>query len=79
MANSSIPKHTLTFRGKKTSVSLEDEFWDALKEIARKRGKPISHVAAAAIAQQRERPINCSSALRLFVLDYYQGPASDAE
>jgi predicted DNA-binding ribbon-helix-helix protein len=27
MPNSSIPQRTLTFRGKKTSVSLEDEFW----------------------------------------------------
>jgi len=60
-------------------VSLEGEFWNALKEIARKRGKPISHVAAAAIAQQRERAINFSSALRLFVLDYYQRPASGNE
>jgi predicted DNA-binding ribbon-helix-helix protein len=53
MPNSSIPKRTLTFTGKKTSVSLEDKFWNALKEIAEKRGKPVSHVAAAAIDEQR--------------------------
>jgi predicted DNA-binding ribbon-helix-helix protein len=58
-------------------VSLEDEFWNALKEIAEKRGKPVSHVAAAAIDEQRGHAINLSSALRLFVLDYYQRPASD--
>jgi predicted DNA-binding ribbon-helix-helix protein len=40
MPNSSLPKRTLTFKGKKTSVSLEDEFWNALKEIAKIAGSP---------------------------------------
>jgi predicted DNA-binding ribbon-helix-helix protein len=70
MPKSSIPKRTIFFNGKKTSVSLEDEFWNALKEIAEKRGKHLSDLAAA-IDEQRERP-NLSSALRLFVLDYYK-------
>jgi predicted DNA-binding ribbon-helix-helix protein len=77
MPKSSIAKRSLTFSGKKTSVSLEDEFWNALKAIADKRRVHISHLVAA-IDGQREHA-NLSSAIRLFVLDYYQGPASDAE
>jgi predicted DNA-binding ribbon-helix-helix protein len=50
---------------------------DALKEIAKKRGKPVSHVAVAAIDEQRKHAINLSSALRLFVFDYYQRLASE--
>jgi predicted DNA-binding ribbon-helix-helix protein len=76
MPNSSMPKRTIFFNGRKTSVSLEDEFWNALKEIAEKHGKPVSHVAAVAIDAQGEHA-NFSSAIRLFVLDYYQRPASN--
>jgi hypothetical protein len=56
----------------KTSVSLEDEFWNALKEIAGKRAIHISELVAGVVEQRGHG--NLSSALRLFVLDYYQGP-----
>jgi predicted DNA-binding ribbon-helix-helix protein len=65
-----IRKRTIFLNGKKTTVSLEDDFWNALKEIAGKRGVSSSHLVAA-IDGQREHA-NLSSAVRLFVLDYYQ-------
>jgi predicted DNA-binding ribbon-helix-helix protein len=74
---SSVAKRSVVFYGHKTSVSLEDEFWNALKEIAGKRAIHLSDLVAG-IDEQRGHG-NLSSALRLFVLDYYQGPASDAE
>jgi predicted DNA-binding ribbon-helix-helix protein len=73
MRKSSIAKRSIVFKDKKTSVSLEDEFWNALKEIAGKRAVHISDLVAA-IDEQRGHA-NLSSALRLFVLDYYQRPA----
>jgi predicted DNA-binding ribbon-helix-helix protein len=76
MPKSSNAKRSIVFKGKKTSLSLEDEFWNALKEIADKRGVHISHLVAA-IDGQREHA-NLSSAIRLFVLDYYR-QAPDAE
>ena len=63
--------------GAKTSVSLEDEFWNALKEIAGKRAIHLSDLVAEVDEQRGDG--NLSSALRLFVLDYYQRPASNAE
>lgn len=70
MPNSSMPKRTIFFNGRKTTVSLEDDFWDALKEIAGQQGVRLSHLLAA-IDGQREHA-NLSSAVRLFVLDYYR-------
>ena len=58
-------KHSLVIAGHATSVSLEQEFWDVLKEIADKRGIAL----AALIAEIDEtRTDNLSSALRLHVL-----------
>ncbi len=38
-------KRSLTLRGHRTSVSLEDEFWDAFRDIAEERGKGINALA----------------------------------
>jgi predicted DNA-binding ribbon-helix-helix protein len=73
MPGSPIAKRSLVFNGKKTSVSLEDEFWNALKEIADKRRVTLSDLVTA-IDRQREGA-NLSCAIRLFVLDYYRNQA----
>ena len=39
-------KRSLTLRGHRTSVSLEDEFWRAFREIADLQGKGINELAA---------------------------------
>jgi predicted DNA-binding ribbon-helix-helix protein len=54
----------------KTSVSLEEEFWNSLKEIASERGTtPAALVAAIDGTRQHA---NLSSAIRLFVLGFYR-------
>jgi predicted DNA-binding ribbon-helix-helix protein len=55
MPKSSIAKRSIVFNGKKTSVSLEDEFWNALKEIADKRGKHISHLERIPVMFEHSR------------------------
>ena len=52
-----------------TSVSLEDPFWQALREIARQRG--ITTAALNSIASKRVEG-NLSSALRVFVLEHFR-------
>ena len=59
-------KRSLTLRGHRTSVSLEDEFWVAFCEIATKNGQPINQLAAQ-IDEARD-DIGLASAIRLFVL-----------
>ena len=59
--------------GHKTSLSLEDAFWDAFKEIVEAQGTTISHLTAAVDSQRHEgHQTNLSSAIRLFVLEHYR-------
>jgi predicted DNA-binding ribbon-helix-helix protein len=68
---SAIIKRSIVIIGHKTSVSLEDEFWNALKEIARNQRRTLSDIVGGLDAQRRQR--NLSSAIRLFVLDQFRG------
>ncbi|HEY5444686.1 MAG TPA: ribbon-helix-helix domain-containing protein [Pyrinomonadaceae bacterium] len=63
---SSVIRHSVVFNGHKTSVSLEDEFWNSLKEIAHAHGVTTSKLIAE-IDNARQHD-NLSSAVRLFVL-----------
>jgi predicted DNA-binding ribbon-helix-helix protein len=65
-----VLKRSIVIAGHKTSVSLEGEFWDSLKEIAVERGITIKELVAA-IDADREHG-NLSSAIRLFVLGAYR-------
>jgi predicted DNA-binding ribbon-helix-helix protein len=59
--------------GKKTSLSLEDAFWNALKEIAAAQGTSVRHLIATIDSERRKgHRTNLSSAVRLFVLDCYR-------
>jgi len=66
---SPVTKRSVTFAGRKTSISLEDAFWRALNEIASthrlKRTELLASIDSA-------RTGNLSSAIRLFVLNYYR-------
>jgi predicted DNA-binding ribbon-helix-helix protein len=69
---SAIVKRSVVIAGHKTSVSLEDPFWKALKEIAvRQRVRLCDLVASVDVQRQHA---NLSSAIRLFVLDQLRGP-----
>lgn len=64
-------KHSLTLRGHRTSVSLEDEFWAAFRTIAEDQSIPIN-VLAARIDEERGTTAGLATSIRLFVLAYYQ-------
>jgi predicted DNA-binding ribbon-helix-helix protein len=67
---SSVIKRSIVIDGHKTSVSLEDAFWDDLKEIAHTQQATLSALVAK-IDQTRQHG-NLSSAIRLFVLEYFR-------
>lgn len=67
-------KRSLTLAGHRTSVSLEDDFWRAFRHISDETGKPIN-VLAAEIDASRE-DIGLASAIRVYVLRWYQGQSS---
>ncbi|HVT55291.1 MAG TPA: ribbon-helix-helix domain-containing protein [Xanthobacteraceae bacterium] len=69
---SPVVKRSIVIAGHKTSVSLEDAFWDALKEIASTRDVTLSEVVANIDALRNQG--NLSSAIRLYVLDHFRAP-----
>ena len=72
---SPIVKRSIVIAGHKTSVSLEDAFWEGLKEIAVERHMSLSDLVAA-IDSERQHG-NLSSAIRLFVLDFHRAQRSE--
>jgi predicted DNA-binding ribbon-helix-helix protein len=74
---SPVVKRSIVLAGHKTSVSLEDEFWRGLKEIAGKRLVTLSTLVDTIDAQRQQG--NLSSALRLFVLEFYRSQIPEVE
>ena len=69
--NSRPVKRSLTLRGHRTSVSLEEPFWTAFRAIAQEKERPINDLAAE-IDAARGTDCGLASAIRLFVLDHYR-------
>ena len=63
-------KHSVVIAGHKTSISLEDPFFNSLKEIASERGMTLQELVGE-IDANREHD-NLSSAIRLFVIGVYR-------
>ena len=70
---SPVIKRSIVIAGHKTSVSLEDAFWVGLKEVAAGRDVTLSDLVASIDSGRGDG--NLSSAIRLFVLDYYREAA----
>ena len=71
---SPVVKRSIVLAGHKTSVSLEDAFWEGLKAIAKARRLTLRDLLNG-VDTQREQG-NLSSAIRLFVLNHYQAQAA---
>lgn len=59
-----MKKRSVTIHGHRTSISLEDPFWDSLNDIAAKRGQSLASLISEI---DKNRDGGLSSALRLFV------------
>ncbi|MBT3140370.1 aryl-sulfate sulfotransferase [Phaeobacter gallaeciensis] len=64
-------KRSLTLKGHRTSVSLEDEFWNAFRDISKKKKIPIN-VLASEIDVNRDPRTGLASAIRVYVLNWYR-------
>lgn len=60
-------KHSVTLKGHRTSISLENEFWRALREIADAKSLPVNALVAD-IDVDRGNSIGLASAIRVYVL-----------
>ena len=72
---SSVIKHSIVIAGHKTSVSLEDCFWNGLKEIARDRDSSLSNLVSS--VETERAGANLSSTLRVFVFQHFRGGQSN--
>jgi predicted DNA-binding ribbon-helix-helix protein len=66
----SIFKHSVVVRGHRTGISLENEFWEGLVEIAK-----FEKTSAARLIGEVDRvrsTVNLSSAIRVFVFSYFR-------
>jgi len=66
-----LKKYSVTIRGHRTSLTLEPEFWDGLKDIATRRKQSMAALITA-VDNKRGEDENLSSALRLRVLNDLQ-------
>lgn len=62
-------KHSVSIRGHRTSITLENAFMDALRQMAGERGIAVAALIAD-IDGAQETPGNLSSAIRVAVLDW---------
>jgi len=78
---SPVVKRSIVIAGHKTSVSLEEAFWNGMKEISSRRNMTLSELVGEIDSNRKQG--NLSSAIRLFVLDYFRNrsaaPAADNE
>ena len=65
-----VPKRSIEIDGRKTSISLEDAFWQCLQKIAEERKVTPSRLVSGIEAHRRTG--NLSSALRVFILEHYK-------
>ena len=67
---SPVVKRSIVVAGHKTSVSLEEAFWNGMKEISGTRDMTLSELVGEIDSNRQQG--NLSSAIRLFVLDYFR-------
>lgn len=66
-----VIKRSVSIRGHRTSFSLEDAFHRELVRIATQRKMALAALVAE-VDETRPRDANLSSALRIFVLDWFR-------
>ena len=71
-----VVKRSVVIAGHKTSVSLEDPFWKALREIAAARKMTLTDVISSIDAERKHA--NLSSAIRLYILDFHRSHIAQA-
>ena len=71
---SPVVKRSIVVAGHKTSVSLEEAFWNVMKEISGERNLTLSELVGEIDGKRQQG--NLSSAIRLFVLDHFKSRAT---
>lgn len=71
-------KRSFSIGGHRTSISLEEPFWEALKDIAYERRTPLAQIVKD-IDNGRGDKSGLSGAVRVWILDHYRKAAMKPE
>ena len=69
-------KRSIVLNGRKTSVSLENEFWNGLRKIARSQKSKLTDLVQQ--VEQGRNGGNLSSAIRVFVFNHMRAQIAGA-
>ncbi len=75
--NSPVAKRSVILAGARTSISLEEEFWVGLRDIADRRSISLSEILGE-IDRERQKS-NLSSATRVYVLRFFRTTPADLQ
>ncbi len=70
-------KRSFKIRGHRTSLSLEQPFWDALRDIADREKVPLSKLVAEIDTMRDANASGLSGAVRVFILQHYRNRVED--
>jgi predicted DNA-binding ribbon-helix-helix protein len=70
-------QHAIIVSGRKTSITLEDVFWNLLKKVAKEREISLSALVSAIDSELEGGGNNFSASIRIFLLHYYRDLAEE--
>ncbi len=73
---SSLISRNITVNGRRTSVRLEPEMWDALREISQREGCR-THDICSLVALRKRKTTSLTAAIRVFLMLYYRVAATE--
>lgn len=73
---SSLISRNISIAGHRTSIRLEPEMWQALKDIARRENCSV-HVLCSLVSMRKRPRSSLTAAIRVFVMLYYRAAATD--
>ncbi len=72
---SGLVNRNIVIDGRRTSVRLEPQMWDALNEIARREGRTVHEICTEVDADRVQSTFSAS--LRVYILSYFRSAAKD--
>ncbi len=75
MSASTLLNRNVTISGRRTSMKLEPDMWDALEEICRREDRTVHDVCT--MISERHMGNNLTAAIRGFILNYFRAAATD--
>lgn len=76
-AHGGLINRNVTVNGRRTSIRLEPEMWDAIEEIAKREGVRVNDVVSRIDRTARHRNSGLTARVRVFVLGYFRAAATE--